>query len=513
MPDYGEKKYNCLTGCGEKYRVDPIWQRAPMEVQAESFAPVIKVKIGIGGSYITVGNESYPSKENTAVIKSLDMGFFNSNEGSIEIIDEDGGAFSVWINSIQKCMSNDPQRGSNIYIQIGWTFTYCDGGNGMILSPIVQNILAGIETSIGNGVIRFNAKITTVDSIAQNYREDKTYGEQKSGQRMKLEDAIEQLMLECPSMNVEFGYYNQNDELVTGKNKLKWLKNGIVTLGGPEAAWQCDRQNRFNSIAKWMEGFRIKDGEKDRGIVLINDPSRPNTLMILQDPNPENKDPGLTNGRHVGTFIVNGGKCSNVLEFSPKFDMTAVHRKLSSGGNTKGGLSSDNEMKSTNKTASEKKQCDTSGIQQTITLTQQIEDVAGKDAPSEVNKSQDVHIKANTIFDIQGSVLEADLRIVGSTNPFFYTVMALGAPLSIIVISPFTIRGGKTGRDCGDFLKRAECHPVFSNKKWIIKGVNHSIKEGSFVTTLKVILPTTGFELDWGEPFGNDPEGFVLSGC
>lgn len=511
MPDYGPKKYNCLTGCGEKYKVDPVWERAPMEVPGESFAPVIKAKIGRAGNYITVGNESYPSNENKAVIKSIDFGFVNQAEGRMEIVDEDGGAFSIWLNAVEKCMSRFVAAETKIVFQIGWVYTTCAGYSGMQLSPEMESNILKIDSNLSNGLIRFVVKMSTANVVAENYRENNTYGQQEGGKRMKLEDAISQLMLQCPTMNVNFGYYDQSGKLQLGREKLEWLDNGKIVLGGPESFYQSNRLNRFDTIAHWVEPYRVKDGELDKGVVLINDPSKPNTLLILKDPTPSLRENNFVdNQRHLGTFIVNGGKCSNVLEFNPSFDVVSVLAQMSSGGNTKGGLSSDNELKETTKTDLEKKQCDNAGVQQTITLTQQIEDTAGKDAPSETNKSQQAHIRANRLFDIQGTAINAELRIVGSVNPTFFSFKALGSLLSIVVINPFTIRGGKTGEGCGDFLKRAECHPYFSNRKYMLQGVDHSVKEGSFVTTLKVTLAAPP-EIDG--PLGGDPVGGVLKVC
>ncbi len=515
MPDYGPKTFNCLAGCAERFEVKPIWDRAPMEGAAENYAPVIIARIGNRGNYITVGNESYPSKENKAVIKSLDAGFINNNTGSMEIVDEDGGALSLFLDSVEKCMSKFQLGSTKLVYQIGWVYTRCDGSQGMELSPQMTNNIVGIETNLSGGLIRFIIKFTTGDNLAKNFRENKTWGEQIGKKTMPLEDAIEALMGECPSMNVEFGYYNQKGELIKGKRKLQWLVNGRVELGGPKNAWTSNRLDRFDTIAEWMGKYRIKDGNKDRGAVLINDPSRPGTLMVLMDPNPEDisisKD--QPNGRHIGTFIVNGGKCSNVLEFNPTFNVVNAFAQQSSGANAKGGLATDSELVEKEKTPSEKKQCDTAGIQQTITPNQQIEYNSGPEAFSETNKSQMAHIRANRIFEIQGLTLKGELRIVGSTFPLFYSYEAIASNLSIVVISPFTIRGGKTGSSCGDFLKKADCHPFFSNRKWTLMGANHSVKEGSFVTTLMVSLYTTGFELEEGVPFGGDPEGATLTSC
>ncbi|MFM6282014.1 MAG: FG-GAP repeat domain-containing protein, partial [Dolichospermum sp.] len=51
---------------------------------------------------------------------------------------------------------------------------------------------------------------------------------------------------------------------------------------------------------------------------LLRNKTTGDNLIVLMDPSPscgEKIDP-----RSFGTFIVNGGKCSSVLEFSPTFD-------------------------------------------------------------------------------------------------------------------------------------------------------------------------------------------------
>lgn len=519
MPDYGPKTYNCLSGCGERFKVNPVWDRAPMEAEAENFAPVIIATIASSGNYITVGNESWPNKENKAVIKSIETGYINKIEGSIEIVDEDGGALSLFLDNVEKCAPKFQLGSTKLVYQIGWVYTRCDGSQGMILSPKMTNAIFSIETNLSGGLIRFIVKFAVAPALVENTRENKTFGEETGGKQMHLEDAIMQLAELCPTINVEFGYYDRKGELIKGLRKLQWLTTKGVVLGGPKAAWTSKRLNKFDVIAEWIGTSRIKDGDKDKGAVLVNDPARPNTVMVLMDPNPEdqliinNEDTTRASSRHLGTFIVNGGKCSNVLEFSPTFNIVNSQAQQSSGANAKGGIATDSELIENEKTPSEKRQCINSGIQQTITPNSQIEFVAGPEAFSETNKSQLAHIRANRIFEIQGNALEAELRIVGSTYPSFYSYEAIAASLSIVVISPFTIRGGKAGRDCGDFLKKADCHPFFSNRKWILLGVNHSVREGSFVTTLKVQLYTTGFELPWGEPFGGDPEGATLTSC
>ena len=96
---------------------------------------------------------------------------------------------------------------------------------------------------------------------------------------------------------------------------------------------------------------------------------------------------------------------------------------------------------------------------------------------------------------------------MGVVDPEFYQIIQ-GKTCGIVVISPFYIQNTKAG-SCGDFLKKADCHPFFSNSTWLILGINHAVKEGSFVTTLSVMLPVSSVQLDLGQPLGANQSGYV----
>ena len=109
----------------------------------------------------------------------------------------------------------------------------------------------------------------------------------------------------------------------------------------------------------------------------------------------------------------------------------------------------------------------------------------GKDASKNTNAAQEKHSKANRTYDINFlQIAEAELKIVGSTMPIFYDISILSSNVSIVIINPFHIE--LNGNGCGDFLKKSSCHPTFSSKNWHVRGVHHSVQDGSFVTTLKV---------------------------
>jgi hypothetical protein len=78
--------------------------------------------------------------------------------------------------------------------------------------------------------------------------------------------------------------------------------------------------------------------------------------------------------------------------------------------------------------------------------------------------------------------MEAELKIHGDTS-FVHQSRWADAVVSIIVINPFQIFSGGSYHE---WLAGPMCNPIFSDKEWMIKGVNHQISDGAYTTTLKV---------------------------
>jgi hypothetical protein len=506
MPD-DKNTMNCLAGCVKKYREGRLWNDVPFlnGERAENFAPYIWAKINNGSNEITVGNESYPYNPNKAVIKSLEAGFINQIDGSMEIVDEEGGQLSVFLDSVQKCGSRF-NLGSTLTFRVGWVFTKCDGSKGITTSPTISAVILSVSSNLSNGLIKFIVKFASGSVLAQQVRHDDTFGQEKSGQKQHLEDAIQQLAARDPAINVRYAYYNQNNELIY--TSFDWVDHGEK---GPKAIWHGDSQNKYSTIAKWVAPFRVNDGKKGKGVILVHDPEKFDNLIVLMDPSPscgEKIDP-----RSFGTFIVNGGKCSSVLEFSPTFDFISAMGYFSSGGSTKGALSSKPSKKEDPMVKTIV--CDENGRQ--VGITSQVSpdqssfSADGLNAPDNMNKSSEAHMKASRLVDVQGSPINADLRIVGNIDEKLYRLIQ-GLMCSIVVINPNSISGGKTGDSCGDFLKKADCNSFYSNKNWLILGANHTIQEGSFVTTLKVMLAVPGVELSTSNTLGASETGIQVRG-
>lgn len=492
---------NCLAGCVGQYAKGPKKEkflRAPDSFVGHNMAPVVIVNIANGGKRITVGNDSAPT-DNTAVIKSIEYGFIDSNEGKIEIVDEKGGELTSFLDSVQLC-SNNFNVGAQIDYQIGWVYTSCGSNTGGIqLSPKLRGIILKISTNVSNGVIRFTIHFSTSHSVIQNLRQDQIFGEDVGGKTMSIEDAIQTLAAVPPAINVKYAEYDESGELVY-LPKHKWVN------GTPKAAWHGDSQNKYSTIVKWLEGFRIDDGKEGKGAILIHDPTTPTDLVVLKDPQAgpgETWNPNL----NVGTFIVNGGKCSNVLEFSPSFDFVSAMAHFSSGGGTAGGIKTDPVKTEDYKGEEEACHVKDTGKQVQATPTQSAERVNGKETTEETQKSMAAQDKASRLVSVAGLPIKAELRLVGVVDPEFHQIIT-GKSCGIVVISPFFIQNTKAGA-CGDFLKKADCHPFFSNSSWLILGVNHAVQEGSFVTTLSVMLTVGSIQIAPGEPLGANPSGYV----
>ena len=144
-----------------------------------------------------------------------------------------------------------------------------------------------------------------------------------------------------------------------------------------------------------------------------------------------------------------------------------------------------------------------------IEHNRQSRDIHGvKRSTPETEKSEMLHRKANITRE-SISAIDAELRVQG--NPDRKYVLApelIGCHISIVVINPFSLYGSNDNNtnSCGDWvvLAKTSYNNVLSNRFWMIMGVNHQIKEGSYTTTFKVRLKIPGIDEVSGKPIGGD---------
>lgn len=518
MPDYGPKNFNCLAGCVRNYAVGHVQHEAPYlrGIEAENFAPIIIATILRRNQqtfdqqkFITVGNESYPFNPNKAVIKSIEFGYIDDNTGRMEVIDEEGGSLSLFLDSIIKCGSGEGIGvGSTMLYRIGWCYTTCSGQSNSELGPPLESFITSIDSSLSNGIIKYSINFETKANRVQLNRHDAIFGEEVGGKEMTLEQAISTLCAIPPTLQVRYARRNEKGNLIY-VDKHKWVG------GDKKAAWRADNQNKYSTIMKWLEPFRIDDGPNPKGVVLLQDPAKPDVLVVMEDPQAScdekiDIDKNSVVASHFGTFIINGGKCSNVLEFNPTINFNNAFANMSSGGSTDTSSTKSNlkeEERAARISCKDYENSKQIGTQSQSSTTGEAHRIYGNNAGQEANISAETHIKANVLISLSSSPINAELRIVGNVHERYYGLVA-GSSCSIIMINPNHIE--KSTNNCGDFLKRASCHPFFSNKQWMIMGVNHRIQEGSFVTTLKIKLNAPGANLSGTNTLGANDSGIRI---
>jgi hypothetical protein len=111
-------------------------------------------------------------------------------------------------------------------------------------------------------------------------------------------------------------------------------------------------------------------------------------------------------------------------------------------------------------------------------------------------RSQQAHLKAG----IPSGGITAELRILGDPRQPFCED-GLKRPVSIVAINPFHIQQN-VNAGCGEWLAIPGCNEILSNKQWLVNGINHSIKEGNYTTTLKLFLAAPGNQQGKNEPLG-----------
>lgn len=481
---------NCLAGCISNYKCGEINVPGPAGKQGDSFAPFVKVTFVGGGTTITVGNESVPPK-NTAVIKSFDIGFSDGYQANIEITDQEGGNFPHFVDNLLKCVKQATVPATKSIVEWGWVVTTCEGSNYTINSPKCELPTMQMEVSNSEGRIRYKFTCTALGNVFYDMREDRTWGE--DGSPMKLEDAIKQLCAEPPAINVRFCKKTKSGNRVC--DGIDWKGFG---KGGPKCVWTGDSSNRLSTISRWVEPFQTNE---DKGIFMFMSAVEKDTLIIMQDVLPNPNESITCNNSLFGTFIYNGGSCSNVIEFNPTYSWVGAFGNMSSGGQSGAAADGGVEHQEDTKSEPEKKQGKNTGLQQTSTISRPAWDCHGpKNATKETAKAQKAHLKANRLT-ANIAPIKADMRILGDPRiQYVDQATWIGQTIALVAINPFSIL--ETDSECGDWLASPVCNEVTSNRGWIIQKISHSIKEGSYTTNLSLLLPGGEIELNGNEPIG-----------
>jgi len=505
-----------LVNCRSKFSCDSMI-RLPFDGQTSgdkkyegySFAPFVELKLNVSGEIVTVGNNSRPQGNNTAVVTSLEYGASEGVGVVIEIFDEEGGNFTKSFQALNKSLNNIKEDISRLEIDFGWLVEKKCGGesvqkfsvkteNGFPINllPTTMNVV------YEGGKIKYTLEATDMQARISEVRQECNIGTEDN--KVSLKEAIKKFMkqnLPPPMLNVEF---------LKSDGETEWdFKNSDGGPNGPKSVWGSCQQNKLATLRRWIAPYTTKD---DKGIILqwkgLEDgvePKEGGTIVLLEDPSPEKKqnNPDLCD-QHIATYIVNGGKLSPVLSFNPQ-----INWLLSTGGSS--GASQAGASASGKKAGSscQEDKNDKGGTASTMSTGGQDNNRSPDKQSSETAKANAAHEKATSVQEKQASI-EAELKIIGDPK-YIYPVRWIGKTLSLIVVNPFHLMSRNlfmSNAGCPEWLAQPACNSVFSNRGWLIQGVNHQIKGGSYVTILKLMLPAPNVEISRDSNLGGDPNGF-----
>lgn len=280
----------CLSGCGSRFKGGPLLNA----LDADVVAPIVTVTVSGPGGEITVGNKSSPGFDNHAIVKSFQYGLSNGTGLSVEIVDEEGGAFRDFFRKIVTCMEGAKDK----YVMSarwGWITEKCQGGGEPLLSKAHKFLLTYVAAQMENGVFKF--VLTGVDTmqLAEETRSECVHGSDESP--MPLKDAIRQLFQNNtpPVPSVKF-------LRITCQGTSEWEFEG-----DPVGKWRSEMKNPMTTALEWIRPYKTDRG---KGIFPAwNDTADQPEIIFWEDYRPDcNQLDGKTCDS-LGTVVVNGGKC------------------------------------------------------------------------------------------------------------------------------------------------------------------------------------------------------------
>jgi hypothetical protein len=302
---------------------------------------------------------------------------------------------------------------------------------------------------------------------------------------------------------------------------------------GPFGKWATGELAPLDIIKKWLIGGavmsvdqtgNIETPEKEIGITANYDPILDLTTGVPKFPLPMEEeaqggpgpycDPKLpdvgcmilwsANGvphcqgnvtnldkRLKAVYVVNGGNCSPVIAFNP---VVRWHFLL---GLKAGGITVPLEGTARKQTEGlALTGCNVGSGRGPRTIASMLDAVLGtiKAVASAIMKATVLHTAGNLMVH----AIEAELRVQGDPSPWLCSPLyGFGKAVGIIFINPFFLTADAIEGNCPAFKQTTSslCNNFLTNKGWFVKGVEHQIKEGSYITTIKLALPAPGAEL------------------
>ena len=480
-----------------------------------SLAPWVRVWF-IGSDFnVSVGNESSPNSQNHAVIKSFQYGASQGGSDGIkmEIVDEQGMSFSNFILNLFPKDKDKADIGTSttMAFQFGWITSDCSGNSCTILSKPRKCVALTVDVQFTpGGVIKFTINGNNPVSSINEGPNNETTVYDNNGQGMTLKDAIEEMFekynvtpmflsaikqYDCGSDGCTTYLRNcVSDPTNDPGNYPEWEFFNNEGCDGKLGKWEPNNKDPVAAAMAWLQQ-KATNNTPPRGFTIgtCNLYGEQPAIIFWESSLPDCQG-RAPNQKSIGTFVVNGGECSNVLSFTPQISwgISSGADKPQGGAQGTGFPATVGGTKSVSSGSSE--ECDTSGAGTAarLQINQNTTDQYGLTDAQTTALASIANTRANMPW--QSKTIMADLVIQG--NPYLDNpLMLINSLCSIIVINPFNLHPKTTG-NCPDWLADPPMNVFLTNKNWTLTGVSHEIKEGSFTTTLKVTLFAPGVEGD-----------------
>lgn len=454
------------------------------------YTPLVELSI-FGNKVLLTGNQSSPDVGNHAAITSFQYGTSSGTGGcgvKVEITDEGGLLYKEIVQGLNKDITkvlSMTTGAMGFTAEFGWMITTCDGvsrretnmsfaceqGGGPVhLLPM------NIETIFQDGVVKFILEANDLFVRSFDARLEENLGDERN--KMPLKDALRETFTQKDPKFASVEFKNKD-----GGEDFEFKNSDGADGKGPKAVHTVDQESNVACARKWLNNTRTTN---DLGVLIVYNPCTAG-IVFQEDPNTDECCVG-----NIGTYIVNGGNESPVLSFNPSV-------KWPLGANAgDGGAAAGSSSGVYNKKAEEEDGVQNTGAQSSPTEEQNERNYR---TPDEITEKKIDNFTANSAatkpYEMV-SPITAELKIIGNpkmVSPIFLT----GKWVSIIVIDPYYITEG--GGGC-EWLSQPTCNPILSNKRWMILGADHQITSGSYVTTLKLTLPTPNVNIPGGTEFG-----------
>ncbi len=461
-------------------------------------APWVRVKFEISGLEITVGNESCPQKSHHAVIKDFEFGHAEGVECRITIIDELGGSFANMMEEIVHS-PNCTERNTNMLVDFGWISQDCDGRTTVIANEQSYYIMGeNIESNFSGGRFQFMIVGKDIGSMMFDYRHEQHYGDDKN--RMYLTDALEKMLTTGTPSVSSVRFLRADDD--NNPQPIIFKENGQK---GREEVWYSQRTDKLNCGLTWL-----KDNlsNRDKTIYPVyNSEVYGGEIIFWEDAKPNCDQSRDWDQNCLGTYVVNGGNKSNVLEFNfrARWSMFAFQTGGNMGFDQPLATDTQGKMKGREDCTTISREANPeTGSSSTSCPLPSTRKVFLKDAGEVAGKGQALQQKSLSIFT---DPITADLVIIGDPKFLRPAQCIRQKNIKIIFLNPLYIMEGTSGEVCGDWLAEPRCNEVLTNKAWIIQSVTHRISEGRFTTTIGVTLTAPGVDTEVATPLGGPGSG------